>query len=192
MNRGRPEVPVTTGTGVNGGMRRRRAAYLAGAILLVAACGEAGPRGPEPEDFAGCYTLSRVAVDADGGGGMPGPAGPAGPPGGPMTFELSPVASEELPGYYVLRVPAGEAGAPVAGGAWTLYADSAVIVWQGARRTYAMVVAVDGDTLRGSGKMMRDPHQRSSRVLMVRQSCDDATLVPARSTPAAGPRPQVL
>jgi hypothetical protein len=170
--------------------RTPRLLAMAAAGVLLAACDarEAPPAPVAAEDFAGCYALSRVGLDMDG---VDRPLPPP-PTETPVAFELSPHASEEMPGYFVLLVPAGADGAPVAGGAWTLAADSAVILWQGARRSYALTVAVDGDTLRGSGRLATMPHALSSSVVLIRQPCDEESMVPARSTGIPGPRPRVL
>ncbi|CAN5721050.1 hypothetical protein BH23GEM9_BH23GEM9_12670 [soil metagenome] len=169
-----------------------RTAILAMALSAYAACSEGVPPASTGkltdstnmtlDEYAGCYKLVVVAVDLDDPWRRPSV-----PVDLPDVFELMSQGHEPLPGYQVLGVPRRVDGSPSAAGAWTAWGDSIVVVWKTAIDTYALTLALGGDTLKGSWETIRLRHRRSSPVVFARQPCEGSDMVPAASGATGAP-----
>jgi hypothetical protein len=170
-------------------MLRFRADRLCTALILAAAFAACSPPAAEvrhevstADQFAGCYSIERVAVDVDA------PLAHDAPAELPRLFRLFDEPRNDLPGYYVLGVPRTGMGAPAAGGAWTLDGDSVVVIWQLHGLAYSASLGASGDSLRGTGLEVRQT-RLTSHVLWYRGlPCEMTDLVPARVDSVTRPR----
>jgi hypothetical protein len=170
-------------------MLRIRADRLCTALILAAAFAACSPPAAEvrhetvtAEQFAGCYSIERMAVDVDD------PLAHDTPAELPRLFRLFDEPRNDLPGYYVLGVPPTGTGAPAAGGAWTLDGDSAAVIWQLRDVAYSASLGASGDTLRGTGREVRQTMLTSHVLWYRRLPCEMTDLVPARVDSVTRPR----